>query len=245
MTEVHETERDSGRAGPAGDTVLVVEDELPMRRFLRSALTTHGFCVVEAGTLREAEQIATESPPALTLLDLGLPDGDGLDLLRRLREWSAAPIIVLSARDREDDKVIALDAGADDYLTKPFGTSELLARIRVAIRHARGQSGPSDPVVTIGPIQIDQARHEVTVGGNPIHLTPIEFRLLGFLARHAGKVLTHRQLLQEVWGPRNTHQTHYLRVHMAALRRKIELDAARPRWLTTEPGVGYRLRDER
>ncbi|MDB4959983.1 MAG: kdpE [Myxococcales bacterium] len=227
------------------DTVLIVEDEMPMRRFLRSALTTHGFRVVEAGTLREAEQLATESPPAAILLDLGLPDGDGLDLLRRLREWSAAPVIVLSARDREDDKVIALDAGADDYLTKPFGTSELLARIRVAMRHARGGGGPTEPVLTIGPIRIDQARHEVTVGGKVIHLTPIEFRLLGFLARHAGKVLTHRQLLQEVWGPRNTHQTHYLRVHMLALRRKIELDAARPQWLTTEPGVGYRLRDER
>jgi two-component system KDP operon response regulator KdpE len=225
------------------DVILVVEDELPMRRFLRSALATHGFRVIEAGTIREAERLATESPPAAILLDLGLPDGDGLDLLRRIREWSKAPIIVLSARDREDDKVTALDAGADDYLTKPFGTSELLARIRVAMRHARNQSVTDDPVMTIGPIQIDQARHEVAVDGKQVHLTPTEFRLLGFLARHVGKVLTHRQLLQEVWGPRSTHQTHYLRVHMAALRRKIEVDAARPKWLTTEPGVGYRLRD--
>ena len=227
-----------------GDSVLIVEDEVPMRRFLRSALITRGFRVIEAGTVREAEIAVTESPPDAILLDLGLPDGDGLDLLRRIREWSSAPVIVLSARDREDDKVLALDAGADDYLTKPFGTSELLARIRVALRHARGQTVADDPVITIGPMRIDQARHEVAVDGEPVHLTPIEFRLLALLARHGGKVLTHRQLLHDVWGPRNTHQTHYLRVHMAALRRKIEADPARPRWLITEAGVGYRLRDE-
>jgi two-component system KDP operon response regulator KdpE len=215
-----------------------------MRRFLCSALTSHGFRVAEAGTLALAERLATESRPAAVLLDLGMPDGDGLALLRQLREWSNAPVIVLSARDREDDKVLALDAGADDYLTKPFGTSELLARIRVALRHARGQAVPDDPVITVGPMRIDQARHEVAVDGEPVHLTPIEFRLLALLARHGGKVLTHRQLLHDVWGPRNTHQTHYLRVHMAALRRKIEADPARPRWLITEAGVGYRLRDE-
>lgn len=225
------------------DTVLVVEDEAPMRRFVRSALATHGFRVIEAGSLHEAEGLATESPPELVLLDLGLPDGDGLDLLTRLREWSQAPVIVLSARGREEDKVKALDAGADDYLTKPFGTSELLARIRVALRHARAQKSTDDPIVAVGPISIDQARHEVTVEGTLIHLTPIEFKLLALLARHAGKVLTHRQLLHEVWGPRSTHQTHYLRVHMAALRRKVEADPARPKWLITEAGVGYRLRD--
>jgi len=226
------------------DSVLVVEDEVPMRRFLRSALTTHGFRVIEAGTLRDAELAVIETPPDAILLDLGLPDGDGLDLLRRLREWSRAPVIVLSARGREDDKVVALDAGADDYLTKPFGTSELLARIRVALRHARAQLVTDDPVIALGPLRIDQARHEVTVDGRLVHLTPLEFRLLAVLARHAGKVMTHRQLLHEVWGPRSTQHTHYLRVHMAALRRKIEADPARPRWLTTEPGVGYRLRDE-
>ncbi len=226
------------------DLVLVVEDEVPMRRFLRAALTTHGFRVAEAGTIREAEQHLTESPPAAVLLDLGLPDGDGLELLRRMREWSKAAVIVLSARDREDDKVLALDAGADDYLTKPFGTSELLARIRVALRHARGQRPSDDPVVAFGPIKLDQARHEVTLDGAVVHLTPIEFRLLAFLARHAGKVLTHRQILQEVWGPKNADHTHYLRVHMAALRKKLEVDPARPRWLTTEAGIGYRLRDE-
>ncbi|HTJ41291.1 MAG TPA: response regulator [Kofleriaceae bacterium] len=224
------------------DTVLVVEDEVPMRRFLRTALGSHGFHVVEAGSIHDAEQAATEAPPDAILLDLGLPDGDGLDLLKRLREWSAAPVIVLSAREREDDKVAALDAGADDYLTKPFGTAELLARIRVALRHARTRRAPDEPVISAGPIQIDQSRHEVTVAGAQVHLTPIEFKLLVTLARHAGKVLTHRQLLREVWGPRST-QTHYLRVHMAALRRKIEADPARPKWLTTEPGIGYRLRD--
>jgi len=228
----------------SGDLILVVEDEVPMRRFLCSALTSHGFRVAEAGTLAQAERAATASRPAAVLLDLGLPDGDGLTLLRQLREWSSAPVIVLSARDREDDKVLALDAGADDYLTKPFGTSELLARIRVALRHARGQTVADDPMLAVGPIAIDQARHEVTVDGTSIHLTPIEFRLLVLLARHAGKVLTHRQLLNDVWGPRNAHQNHYLRVHMAALRRKIEVDPARPRWLTTEAGIGYRLKDE-
>ncbi len=228
----------------SGDMILVVEDEVPMRRFLCSALTSHGFRVTEAGTLAQAERAATAARPAAILLDLGLPDGDGLTLLRTLREWSTAPVIVLSARDREDDKVLALDAGADDYLTKPFGTSELLARIRVALRHARGQATADNPMLAIGPIAIDQARHVVTVDGTEVHLTPIEFRLLALLARHTGKVLTHRQLLNEVWGPGNAHQTHYLRVHMAALRRKLETDPARPRWLTTEAGIGYRLKDE-
>ncbi len=226
------------------DLVLVIEDESAMRRFLSAALTSHGFKVLEAATIAAALTLATETRPAVILLDLGLPDGDGLDLLRTLREWSTTPVLVLSARDREDDKVQALDAGADDYLTKPFGVSELLARIRVALRHARGQAVTDDPVLAIGPIRVDQARHEVTLADAPVHLTPIEFRLLAFLARHAGKVLTHRQLLHEVWGPRSTQHTQYLRVHMAALRKKLEADPARPRWLTTEPGVGYRLKDE-
>jgi two-component system, OmpR family, KDP operon response regulator KdpE len=229
----------------SADTVLIVEDEAPMRRFLRGALQVEGFRVIEASTLATAKLLVTVHVPAAILLDLGLPDGDGLTLLESIRTWSSAPVIVLSARDREDDKVTALDAGADDYLTKPFGTSELLARIRVALRHARAHRAPDDPVLTVGPIKIDQARHEVTNDGKQVHLTPIEYRLLALLARHAGKVLTHRQMLTEVWGPRSTHQTHYLRVHMAALRRKIEADPARPRWLSTEPGVGYRLLTDR
>jgi two-component system, OmpR family, KDP operon response regulator KdpE len=229
----------------AADTVLVVEDEAAMRKFLATALQTHGFRVVEAMTLADAQRLLTEHRPDAILLDLGLPDGDGLMLVKNLRSWSTAPVIVLSARDREDDKVMALDAGADDYLTKPFGISELMARIRVALRHARAQRTPDDPVLVVGPIRIDQARHEVTVEDRAIHLTPTEFRLLALLARHAGKVLTHRQLLTEIWGPRSTHQTQYLRVHLAALRRKLETDPARPRWLTTEAGVGYRLVGDR
>jgi len=222
--------------------VLVVEDERPMRRFLTGALEGHGYTVAEAGTLAQAERAVCE-PIDAVLLDLGLPDGDGLELLRRLRQTSSMPVIVLSARDREDDKVHALDAGADDYLTKPFGTRELLARIRVALRRA-AHPPPDAPVIAVGPIVIDRDRHEVMVDGKAVHLTPIEFRMLELLARNAGKVITHGQLLEEVWGPRCSEQTHYLRVHMAALRRKIEPDPARPRWLATEQGVGYRLRDE-
>jgi len=227
------------------DTILVVEDEAAMRKCLGPAVQTTGFRFVGAMTLAEAQRLLTEHRPDAILLDLGLPDGDGLTLVKNMRTWSTSPVIVLSARDREDDKVMALDAGADDYLTKPFGVSELMARIRVALRHARAQRTPDDPVLVVGPIRIDQARHEVTIEDRTIHLTPTEFRLLALLARHAGKVLTHRQLLTEIWGPRSTHQTQYLRVHLAALRRKLETDPARPKWLTTEPGVGYRLVGDR
>jgi two-component system KDP operon response regulator KdpE len=224
-----------------GPLVLVVEDEPPVRRFLRAALAGHGYRVVEAGGVREAEQLAPGHNPDVFLLDLGLPDGDGVDLARRLREWSRAPIIVLSARGREEDKVNALDAGADDYLTKPFGVNELLARLRVALRHA--QTGPEQrQVLEAGPLRIDLARREVTVDGKEIHLTPTEYRVLGLLAQHAGKVLTHRQILREVWGP-NATEAHYVRVQMAELRKKLEADPARPRLLVTEAGVGYRLRD--
>jgi two-component system KDP operon response regulator KdpE len=222
--------------------VLVVEDDDQLRRFLRAALGSHGFRLVEASTVREAEQLATSHNPDVFLLDLGLPDGDGIELARRLREWSRAPIIVLSARGREEDKVTALDAGADDYLTKPFGVNELLARLRVALRHARATPG-GDPVIEAGPLRLDLARREVTVAGREVRLTPTEFRLLAFLARHAGKVLTHRQILKEVWGP-NASEAHWVRVHMAELRKKVEAEPARPRLLVTEPGVGYRLRDQ-
>ncbi|HEY6003006.1 MAG TPA: response regulator [Anaeromyxobacter sp.] len=225
----------------AGPLVLVVEDEAQVRRFLRAALSSRGYRVVEATTLREGEQLATSHNPDVYLLDLGLPDGDGVDLARRLREWTKAPIVVLSARGREEDKVNALDAGADDYLTKPFGVNELLARLRVALRHA--QAGAAEPAaIEAGPLRIDLARREVTVDGREVRLTPIEYRLLALLGRHAGKVLTHRQILREVWGP-NASEAHYVRVHMAELRKKIEADPARPRLLVTEPGVGYRLRD--
>jgi len=221
--------------------VLVVEDDAQVRRFLRAALSSHAFRLVEAGSVREAEQLATSHNPDVYLLDLGLPDGDGVDLARRLREWTRAPIIVLSARGREEDKVNALDAGADDYLTKPFGVNELLARLRVALRHA--QATPAgDPVLEAGPLRVDLARREVTVEGREVRLTPTEFKLLALLARHAGKVLTHRQILKDVWGP-NATEAHWVRVHMAELRKKVEADPARPRLLVTEPGVGYRLRD--
>lgn len=227
-------------SGP-GPLVLLVEDEPQVRRFLRASLTSNGYRLVEASGVREAEQLATGHNPELFLLDLGLPDGDGVELTRSLRGWTRAPIIVISARGREEDKVNALDAGADDYLTKPFGVNELLARLRVALRHAR--AAPNEPaVVEAGPLRIDLARREVTVEGRRAHLTPIEFKLLALLARNAGKVLTHRQILREIWGP-NATETHYVRVHMAELRKKLEDDPARPRLLTTEVGVGYRLRD--
>jgi two-component system KDP operon response regulator KdpE len=179
--------------------------------------------------------------PTLILLDLGLPDGDGIDLVRKLRSWTSTPIIVLSARGREDDKVAALDAGADDYLTKPFGVAELLARIRAALRRARG--GSAETFLQVGPLRIDEVRYEVTLDGAPVRLTPTEYKLLVLLARHAGRVLTQSHLLREVWGPNAVEQGHYLRVHMASLRRKLEVDPARPQWLITEPGIGYRLRD--
>ncbi len=223
--------------------VLVVEDEVQMRRFLRAALGANGFRLVEAGTASEALSLAPGHNPDVVLLDLGLPDGDGLDVTRRLREWCKAPIIVLSARGREEDKVTALDAGADDYLTKPFGTGELLARIRVALRHAAAASGPSPPqVVESGGVRIDLASRVVTHDGCEVHLTPTEYKLLALLARHAGKVLTHRLILKEVWGPGAVEQTHYVRVQMAELRKKLERDATRPSFLITEPGVGYRMR---
>ncbi len=224
--------------------LLLVEDELAVRRFLRATLGSRGYRLLEAGTLREAEQLATGHNPDLVLLDLQLPDGDGVDLLRRLRSWSARPVLVLSARGREEDKVRALDAGADDYLTKPFGAEELLARIRAALRRAvQAPGGQPGPFLEVGPLRIDQARHEVRISGREVKLTPKEFRLLVLLARNAGKVLTHRQVLAEVWGPGQTAHAHYVRVYMAELRRKLEADPARPQLLLNEPGVGYRMAD--
>ena len=224
--------------------ILVIDDDPHVRRFLRTALTGHGHVVHEAATVAEGLAGIAEHNPALVLLDLGLPDGDGLAVLRSLRPDSSVPVIVLSARGQEGDKVAALDSGADDYLTKPFGTGELMARIRVALRHATqaGVGGTPD-VLVVGPIRIDQPRHEVAVDGRVVHLTPIEFKILVELARQPGRVLTHRQLGRAVWGPTPVEQSHTLRVHVAALRRKLENDPARPHWLVTEAGVGYRLRD--
>jgi two-component system KDP operon response regulator KdpE len=221
----------------------VIEDEAAMRRFLRVSLESSGYRWVEASSAREGLAQAASRNPDLVLLDLGLPDQDGLEVTAHLREWAKMPIIVISARGQEEDKVRALDAGADDYLTKPFGVNELLARIRVALRHAHGASGPSTPVVEIGGLKLDLDRREVFVDGKEVHLTPIEYKLLALLAKHAGRVLTHRQILKEVWGPNQSEHTHYVRVHMAELRKKIEGNPARPVYLATEPGVGYRLRD--
>jgi two-component system, OmpR family, KDP operon response regulator KdpE len=227
-----------------GPLVLIVEDEPQMRRLLATALGVQDFRVLEAATAREALVAATSWNPELILLDLGLPDGDGLELTARIREWSRAPIIVISARGREADKVAALDAGADDYLTKPFGVGELLARIRVALRHlAQAAGGDEGALLQVGPLSVDLARREVRVGEREVHLTPLEYRLLVHLAQHAGKVLTHRQILKEVWGPGAMGQTQYLRVFMAQLRRKVEEDPARPLLLLTEAGVGYRMRE--
>ena len=222
-------------------TILVVDDDAQLRRFLRTTLTGHGHTVVEAGSVAEALDAIRRTRPAVVLLDLGLPDGDGLTVVRALAPPDRPPIIVLSARGQEGDKVAALDAGAEDYLTKPFGASELLARIRVVLRRATVSSIPD--TLDVGPIKIDQPRHAVTIDGREVHLTPIEFKLLVELAREPGRVFTHRALLVAVWGPNSVEQTHYLRVHMAALRKKIETDPARPQWLLTEAGVGYRLRE--
>jgi two-component system KDP operon response regulator KdpE len=223
--------------------VLVVEDEPQMLRFLRASLTSHDFRLLEATTAAEATAAATTHAPEIVLLDLGLPDLDGIELTRRLREWTRVPIIVISARGREEDKVEALDAGADDYLTKPFGVNELLARMRVALRHAaQAGVGADARVLEFPPLVIDLEHRQVTLEGKEVHLTPIEYKLLVLLAQNAGKVLTHRQILKEVWGPAYVSQPHYVRVRMAELRKKIEPNPGRPRLLVTEPGVGYRLR---
>jgi two-component system KDP operon response regulator KdpE len=223
--------------------VLIVEDEPQMRRFLRAALTARPFRLIEATTMAEAKLMATSHNPELVLLDLGLPDGDGIELTASLRTWSRVPIIVISARGREADKVAALDAGADDYLTKPFGLDELLARMRVALRHARETGlGASEPVLTFGSVTIDLERREVSRAGAPVRLTPIEFRLLAYLGRHAGRIVTHQQILREIWGGAAA-EPHHVRVHMADLRKKLEDDPARPKLLLTELGVGYRLKE--
>lgn len=224
--------------------VLIIEDEKPIRRFLRASLLGEGYRVVEAETGRQGLTMALAQPPDVVILDLGLPDMDGLRLIEELRDWSQVPIIILSARDQEKDKVTALDRGADDYLSKPFGVGELLARLRVALRHqarVSDQSGSAATRFSVGDLLVDLETRRVLVRGQEVHLTPIEYRLLTTLVQHAGKVLTHRFLLKEVWGPGHVEETHYLRVFTASLRRKLEDDPARPCYLLTEQGVGYRL----
>jgi two-component system KDP operon response regulator KdpE len=225
--------------------ILLIEDDAQIRRFLRATLLGHGFHLIEAVTGGEGLTEASSRVPDLIILDLGLPDIDGLDVIRRLREWTKLPIIVLSARGQERDKVQALDAGADDYVSKPFGVGELLARVRVALRRAEQAPGEApDARFSVGELSVDLAHRLVTVAGETVHLTPIEYRLLAILVRHAGKIVTQGQLLNEVWGPGHTEQAHYLRVYAAQLRRKLEANPARPRYLLTEPGVGYRLAAE-
>ncbi|HEY3855916.1 MAG TPA: response regulator [Verrucomicrobiae bacterium] len=219
--------------------VLVIDDETQIRRLLRVALEAGGYRVFEAATGQAGLVEAAQRRPDVIVLDLGLPDMDGASVLKRLREWSQAPVLVLSVREGEDDKVGSLDNGADDYMTKPFSTVELLARLRVARRHALPI--PENSVFRSGRLEVDLAARKVTVKDQEIKLTPTEYSLLRLLVRNAGKVVTHRQLLKEVWGPNYSDQTHYLRVYVAHLREKIEADAARPELLLTEPGVGYRL----
>jgi two-component system KDP operon response regulator KdpE len=222
--------------------ILLVDDELPIRKFLAASLASAGYEVEEAATGGQALRFAGQRPPELVILDLGLPDMDGQEVLTQLRGWLSAPIIVLSARDQEQQKITALDHGADDYLTKPFSTGELMARIRAALRHAvRSGDGHAPAAYQHGALSVDLEAHRVLVGGAEVHLTPIEFKLLAKLIEHRGKVLTHRHLLKEVWGPQRVDETHYLRVFMASLRRKLEADPARPEHLLTEQGVGYRL----
>jgi two-component system KDP operon response regulator KdpE len=226
--------------------IAVIEDETPIRRFLRASLSVEGFRVIEATTAQEGVRAVTQQLPALVLLDLGLPDMDGVEVIRQIREWSAMPIVVISARGEEASKIAALDAGADDYLTKPFGVGELLARIRVALRHAATSRGDGPPQTNVqaGDVAIDLTGRIVTKGGAEVKLTKIEFDLLAVLARNVGKVITHRQLLKEVWGPHAVQEPHYVRVFMATLRKKLERNPGRPELLITEQGVGYRLRDQ-
>jgi len=225
------------------ELILLIEDEPQMRRFLRVTLQSHGYRLIEVPTAQEGLMQATTRNPDVILLDLGLPDMDGIDVTMRFREWSEVPIIIISAREQEEDKIKALDAGADDYLTKPFGAGELLARIRVALRHETlRQTGQKEPVFVVDDLKVDLATRQVFLNDKEIHLTPIEYRLLSVLIKNVGKVVTHAHLLKEVWGPVYTEQQQYLRVYMAQLRRKLETDPARPKFLINEPGIGYRLK---
>jgi two-component system KDP operon response regulator KdpE len=229
---------------PRGARILVVDDEPEILRALRTNLTAHGYEVLTATSGAEAQATYTARHPDLILLDLGLPDLDGLELVEQIRTHAATPIVVLSARGAERDKVRALDLGADDYLTKPFGVEELLARIRVALRHAAHPPSGSAPIFRAGDLAVDLERRQVTVGGREVKLTPTEYALLRAFITHPDKVLTRRMLLQEVWGPEYGTEAHYLHVYVASLRRKLESDPQRPRYLLTDPGVGYRFSAE-
>jgi len=225
--------------------VVLIEDEMAIRRFVRATLENQGFSLVEAPTANEGLSLVGSHRPEVVLLDLGLPDMDGLEVIAKLREWTAVPIVVLSARGKEKDKVAALDAGADDYLTKPFGVGELMARIRVSLRHARQTaSQTSEPVFETDQLRVDLDKRQVWIGKKEIHLTPLEYKVLQMLVRHAGKVVTQKQLLLEIWGEAREEQTHYLRIYVHQLRQKLEPNPVRPRYLITEAGVGYRLRYE-
>jgi two-component system, OmpR family, KDP operon response regulator KdpE len=224
--------------------VLIIEDDPQIQRFLTAALESHDFATECAATGADGLRLATLQQPDIVIADLGLPDISGLDVIKRLREWFGRPIIVLSARSQESDKVTALDSGADDYLTKPFGVAELLARMRVAMRHGANRGATDDePRIDIGGLAIDLGARRVQRDGTDIHLTPIEYKLLVALVRHRGKVMTHRQLLRDVWGAAHVESPHYLRIYMRSLRQKIEINAAQPRYLLTEVGVGYRFAD--
>ena len=223
-------------------TIIVIEDEAQIRRFLRTTLTSEDYQVIEAETGKQGLTEAATRKPDLIILDLGLPDMDGVEVVKELRAWSSVPIVILSARSQENDKISALDAGADDYLVKPFGVGELLARIRVALRHvSSAANGEEEGVFAVDELKVDMIHRKITVSGAEVHLTPIEYRLLTVLVKHSGKVLTHRLLLKEVWGPNYVERAHYLRIYMGILRHKLEKDPARPRFLLTEVGVGYRL----
>jgi two-component system KDP operon response regulator KdpE len=232
---------DAGNPKDQGARVLVVEDEGDIRRFVRLALESEGHDVTEAATVQRGLIDAGTRRPDLVVLDLGLPDGDGVDFIREFRAWSSAPVLVLSARTGEADKVDALDAGADDYLVKPFGSAELLARARAHLRRHQQVTGTGEAMVAFGDVTLDRARRRVTRAAQPVHLTPIEYRLLALLTAWPDRVLTHRHLLKELWGPSHADDAHYLRVHMGNLRKKIEQDPSRPKWLVTETGVGYRF----
>jgi two-component system KDP operon response regulator KdpE len=227
---------------PLKPIALVIDDEVQIRRLLRVCLEGNGYRVNEAASGQEGITQAAQHPPDVVLLDLGLPDLDGVTVLKRIREWSRVPVVVLSVKDREDDKVAALDNGADDYVTKPFGTSELLARLRVAHRHALPST--DSPVFRSGDLEADLTTRVVKLKGQEVKLTATEYSLLRVFVQHAGKVLTHQQILKEVWGPNQVNQTHYLRVYIAHLREKLESDPSNPRLIVTEPGVGYRLLTE-